>query len=703
MKVHLDFETYSECNLQAHGAWVYSRHPSTRVLCTADTLSLPDDDLLHSPRVKLGYGQEYAYSRVIDILTESDEIHAFNSFFECCIIANTLRLDGFVSFSQWHDTMALACAAAWPQSLGGITSAMPFSDKFKKEKNGKKLIRQLCMPQKAKDGTLVSPEVFWGDEYGDLLEELGAYCVQDVIAEKEVSSRLRPLDKVEREVWIEDQRMNWRGIKCDVHFASTAFKLYQEQKTKELGQLKELTGLANPNSAAQLKPWLAEQGLTLPNMQKDTLKEAVKTLEGEGKLQEVLALRMSSSRTPPTKFNKMIAMSDRDDWRIRGTQTYHAASTGRWASRGINTLNLPRPTHMLDGYDAGVMAVKSKCLESMQLIFGNAIDLLCSVIRPALVASRGHRFIVVDYSSIESRVLNWLAGATATLELVREGDAVGDKSRFYNIAAGDVFDMPPEEVVKGSDEYQGGKAVVLACGYQGGQGALASMSETLGIKIQVPEGWKLPPKLKDKLEFANKNRKKERKKPLNAVEKFQFFIVHKWRDKNPEVVDFWDDCNEAAINAVKNPGRKFKVGAYLVFKAGMYKGSAYLWIRLPSGRLLSYVSPRIKKNKFGKDAVYFLGINSMTRQWTLLSTYGGKLAENVTQAVARDLLAWSKLRVRGTVYDNIVMSVYDEVVCDVPEGKGSQEELCDLMCELPEWAKGLPLMAAGDELKRYWK
>ena len=695
-KVHIDFETYSECNLLTHGAWVYSRHPSTRVLCTA--YSANQDE-----KVELGYGTEYAKKHVRHVAGLTDQLHAFNSFFECCIIANTLHMPGLIDFTQWHDTMALACAAAWPQSLGGITSAMPFEDQFKKDKEGKKLIRQISIPQKTKDGTMVDPVEFWGDEYDPLLLAMGDYCVQDVIAEREVSGRLRPLDAIEREVWIEDQRMNWRGIKCDVPFAVTAFKLYQEQKALELGQLKAITGLDNPNSRAQMKTWLEANGLPLPDLTKDTLTEAAKTIPEGSDLHKVMALRISSSRIPPTKFKNMIARSDRQDWCIRGTQTYHAASTGRWASRGINTLNLPRPMHMLDGYEAGVMAVHHKCLEAMELIFGNVMDLLCSVIRPALVARKGNRFIVVDYSSIESRVLNWLAGAEATLDLVREGDAVGDKSRFYNIAAADVFDTKPEDVVKGSDEYQGGKAVVLACGYQGGQAALDTMSENLGIKIQVPEGWHAPAWIKDKLDFANTNRKKERKKPLNLLGRFQFFIVQKWRSKNPEVVSFWDDCNQAAIDAVKNPGRKFKAGAHLIFKAGRYKGSNYLWIRLPSGRLLSYVSPKIKSNKFGKDAVYFLGTNSLTRQWSLLSTYGGKLAENVTQAVARDLLAWSKLRVRGTAYDNIVMSVYDELVCDVPYGTGSVQELCDLICELPEWAEGLPLMAAGDELERYWK
>lgn len=702
--VHLDYETYSEVDLTAVGAWVYSRHPSTRVLMASVAMGH------HPPRLHTDTDKITAITQEL-MRKDGCTIHAFNSFFECCIAVNVLGIsEDDLDFSKWDDTMARACAAAWPQSLGMITSNMGIEDEFKKGKEGKALIKLLCMPQKAKDGTLVHPREFHGEEkYQELMHGLGEYCLQDAVSEREVSSRLRPLSEQEHKVWEEDQKMNWRGIKCDVRFAARCFKMYRRIKDDSLQQATEITGLANVNSGPQLKGWLESKGFPFPNLQSATIDAALEQgVKQDGELvplpddvRKVLSLRGSSSRTPPMKFKAMLARADRQDHNIRGFMVYHAASTGRWASRGINTLNLPRP--IFNDYETAVALVNQGKPELLELFFGSAIGTICSLIRPALIASPGNDLFVADYSSIESRVLNWVAGAEDTLEAIRQGDAEGDKSRGYKIAAGGVFDMRPEDVAKGSNEYQGGKAVELACGYEGGRVALDTMANNLKIEIKVPDNFREPEWLLSRVEWENKKRAGEKKKPLSKKQRFQLYIVMKWREANPCIPAFWKDCNEAAVSAVRNPGRKIEVGKHVVFKAGKYQGTNYLWIRLPSGRLLSYVAPRIRKNNFGNPSVHFFGTDSVTRQWCMLDTYGGKLTENIVQAIARDLLAESKLRLADTVYRDIVMSVYDEIVCDTPSDEGDIDELCDLLCVLPKWAKGLPLQAAGTKLKRYWK
>jgi len=702
-KYHLDFETYSECDLLTHGAWVYSRHPSTRVLWLGWAKN--NGEVMrsrHTPGIR---------EVVKKLLKSGDELHAFYSFFECCIIKNVLGLK--IDFNQWHDTMALACASNWPQSLGMISAQMKLPGvEQSKDKSGYALIRKLCVPQKhtkgPRKGELEDPVTYWGDEYWPLMEELGAYCVQDVIAERHKSNHLRPLSKTERQVWILNQQQNWRGMKVDVKLCKTAYQMYTGVKEQQLTKMRFLTQLANPNSNTQLLSWFHANLQKLPNMQGDTLLKAAQECKFP-MVKQVMELKIACASTMPKKYLNMLAWADRKDHRLRGMEIYQAAGTGRTASRGINTANLPRPTFQT--YGEPLKLVKQGDVELIDMVYGNPIDVLCSLIRTALTASKGHRLIAPDYSSIEPRVLHWLAGGKDVLREIRKGDEEGDSSRIYKIAASGVFQKPVKHIEKGTNEYQGGKAVTLACGYAGGFMALNTMSTNLKIDIQVPDGFVLPARLHSTLDWHNEQRKKAKKRKLDTTEQYQMYVVDQYRQSNPHLANkrgdhgplgLWEVCDRAAIRAIENPGRAIQAGKYVVFKAGKYKGVNYLWIKLPSGRMLHYVNPHIRPGNFGKEVRYF-GMDSKTRQWGVLKSYGGKWVENIVQAVARDIMVAAQLRLRGTVYKKTVLTVYDEIVSDVKKGKGSAEEMSKLLCVKEKWMKGIPLIASASELGRFWK
>lgn len=706
MKINIDFETYSDIDISEVGAWTYSRHPSTRVLCMAIQKEGDVFPELYTDKSAIVEQLMFALNSGFRGQKTKSQIHAYNSFFECCIIFNTLGFTkDLLDFSMWRDTMAAAMASTFPAALGKACAAIGLPEDKQKDKAGKDLIRKLCKPQKLttkKDSLLISPREKWDDKYDELFDALCDYCMQDVTAEIELSEKLLPLSADEQKIWEQDQAINWRGMKIDFDLCGKGLHMYEETKQFYLDEIQSLTGLDNPNSRAQVQKWVEEQGVELPNMQAATVREAV-----QGDLPEdvkaVLELRLMSSRTPPTKFKKLMAMADPDDHRIRGLLTYHGATTGRWASRGINTQNLPRPS--LKDFDMAIDLIKNDGIDGVRAFLGDPIDVLCSVIRPSLTASEGCSLYVPDYSSIESRALNWVAGADDTIEKIRQGDAEGDSSRVYKIAAEGVFGLPAREVQKGSNEYQGGKATELACGYQGSFAALASMSNSLGIDIVVPHNFYFPSEYRGSLEWHNKRRSKRKEDWLSEKEKYMLYLVKRWREANPRIVEFWKNAENCAIAAVQNPGREMKVNSKVSFKAGARKGNNYLWCKLPSGRLLTYVNPYLKEDKEFGLGLRFWAVDSTTRQWRRHHTHGGVLTENIVQAIARDFLAYGKLRLSETEhFDNVVLSVHDEFVNDVPDSYGANlDDLCDVICTLEPWMKGLPMKAAGDITRRYWK
>lgn len=705
MEIHIDFETYSDCDLRKEGAWNYSRHPSTRVLCAAISVGVQPPTLYFSQSDITGVVNQY--------FKEGHTFYAWNSFFECCIINNTLDLGGIVHFEKWNDIMSWAAAASLPQGLGQCAQVFfPKNTELQKDKIGGSLINKLCKPQRASwlqlsrselwmsenpeaaalitkalelkqlttkikdtaqkiveverykalvsqyDGITVAP-IYKHYDYEELLQQMGQYCVQDVIVERELSKLIRPLSEEEKRVWVQDQKINWRGVKCDTLFCENATSIFENAKIEKQKAMQQETGLANPNSTAQLLPWLQATGLEISNLQAATVRECLLEPELTEAARRVLTHRSSSARTPPKKYVAMLDRADKRDHRIRGTLSYHAASTGRWASRGINVQNLPRPA--IKSFEEPVQFIRDNDEASLELCYGDKIDALCSLIRCAIIPSEGNSLVVSDYSAIEARVLAWLAGSKSILEVFNT------HGKLYEYTATQIYGVDLDKVTKAQRHI--GKTAALALGYQGGPSALIRMANAYGIDI-----------------------------PAELAEK----IVKKWRAANKDIVNLWYRTQEKAIEAVLSKGDVVKVNHYIAFKFGKFKGRPYLYCRLPSGRLLSYVNPKLVQGMYGNQLTY-AGVNSFTRQWERIDTYGGKLVENITQAVARDVLANAKLNVVGTDYDNVVLSVHDELICDVPKDKASSDKLSEIMCDTPDWAKGLPISAEGEVTERYWK
>ena len=608
---------------------------------------------------------------------EKYHVHAWNSFFEWVIWTHVLKLPT-APLSQWTDTAALACAMALPRSLGECGAALKLPQDKQKNKRGYYLIRMLSIPNK-KNGNPV------------LTREMYAYCMQDVDAEREISKRLYQLNPTERKIWELDQTINIRGIKVDKPSVEKALNVYAMAQTDLKGRLEELTGLDNPNSQKQFLGWLQDKGVSVENTQKATLQALLEQKDTHG-VHDALRLKMSLSKTAPKKYQSM-ADKIGGGTRLHGNVMYHGASTGRWSSTGVNLQNIARPT--LDP-EWCIDALSHEELALFQMTDTDPMEALSSSIRGMLIPDDGHKFIVGDYSSIEARALTWLAGQKDKLEIFR------GHGKIYEDAASKIFKIPVADVTK--EQRFMGKISELACGYGGGAGAFQIMARAYNVDI---------------------SRKQAEK------------IKQQWRKANPKIVQFWYDIEQAAKDAI------LEGGMFQVRGIKFAVNNNFLKCRLPSGRNLFYYHPKVEFKKVlcfkipasGDDPeqmflynpldypsvkafedhaeqaethtykflavnIKFWGVNSKTRKFEELDTYGGKLVENITQAVARDIMAESMLKLEDAGYP-IVLTVHDEIISEVKNG--TVEEFTNIMEEIPVWAKGLPIKVETYEAQRYRK
>lgn len=635
-KTSVDFETFSEINLLKVGAWAYSRHPSTEVLFMAwadgDEKPLLTDDPKEMKK------------QLLKRASKGNVFVAWNSFFEFCICVNVLKMNPF-PFSQWQDTAAQSAALALPRALGACGKALGMPEDKRKDAAGKKLIDTLCKITRGKRNR--DPV---------LLRELGEYCKQDVIAERAIANKLRPLTASETALWELDQKINFRGVHFDVENVEHARVIRDIEKEKLLASVDEITGgeLENVNSRPQLIAYAKKHGYTLKNTQKEYLAEVLEDKTLPEKVKQVVEIRTQTSKTSIAKYDSLVGIVDTKDSRARGLLRYHGASTGRWSGNLFQPQNLTRPT--LKDPEGAVGLFKFEDPELLDMTYGAPMEVLSSCVRSMIQAEEGKRFLVCDFAAIEARVLAWLSGQQDLVQLFAEGGLV------YENQAGKIYGKPSEKIR--GDERMVGKVAILALGYQGAVGAFQQMAKNYGVKVSD--------------DFALK-------------------VVQSWRKANSKIVKFWYDIDRAAQNAVLNPGTTYKC-RMIKFKVT----NGFLFCRLPSGRLISYYKPTMREGKFGKDQIHFLGTNSTTKHFGLMNTYGGKLVENITQAVARDLMAASMLKVDPLGYE-IVLTVHDEIIAEVEEGVGTLEEFKKLMCQLPEWAEGLPLDGDGYESTRYRK
>lgn len=641
--LHLDIETYSSAPLPKCGVYRYCDAPDFEILL----LSYAFDD---APVVTVDMAcGETLPDAFLHALEDANVLKiAHNAAFERVCFSK--HLGHWLDPAQWRCTMVMAWYQTLPGKLADVAVALNVTEK--KMEEGKDLIRYFSMPCKAtktnggrtRNLPRHAPEK-WAT--------YKAYNAQDVETERAVYKALlhHALPEHEWALYALDQRINDRGVRVDRLLVKNAMAVDLAFSQQAFQRAQELTGLENPGSVSQLKAWLADMDMPMESLSKRIVQE--KAAGAEGIVKELLELRLELSKTSVKKYESMARCICKDG-RVHGLLQFGgAARTFRWAGRLVQAQNLPQ-NHLPD-LNLARDIVRSGDEEQLELLFGSVPNTLSELIRTAFIPRDGCRFIVADFSAIEARVLAWLAGEEWVLEEFR------GKGKIYEATASRMFHIPQETIVKGHPNYeyrQKGKQATLSCGYGGGVGALKAM------------GAKMP---------------EEEMQPL----------VDAWRAANPNIVRFWNALGNAASEVIE------KHNSVRVGKVMVYRKEGHMLIRLPGGRDLCYLSPRFVTNRFGSRGIGYLAASAGGKM-ELQETFGGKIAENCTQAIARDLLAHAMLNLEAAGYP-IVFHVHDEAVMEVPIGQGSVEEACRVMAIPPDWARDLPLRADGDEMTYYKK
>ena len=551
---------------------------------------------------------------------------------------------------SWRCTQVMAYANGLPGALADVAHVLGLSEQ--KDPVGKKLIKLFSLPQKP---TKTQPKIWrTKEDRPPEWEQFKNYCVKDVEVERAVHHQLRDLSPQEWDLWAIDQRANDTGLCVDRQLIKSAISIDDRQTSALMAEAVQITGLDNPNSVAQLKGWLLEQhGEDIESLNKAALIDLSSKLNGTAK--RVMEIRQQLGKTSIDKYYAM-ERSECSDGRVRGLLQFYGARTGRWSGRLIQVQSLPRPSILvdIDMLDAARDAAKLGDAGLLQAIYSNPAQVLSDLIRTALIAADGHRLIVCDESAIEARVLAWLADEQWRMEVFRTHGLI------YEASASKMFKVPLEKITKSNPEYalrQKGKVAELALGYQGGAGALLAMG-ALAMGLLENE---LP------------------------------VLVGTWRGANKKIVTLWQQVENDAKRVIRE-----KI-AVTREKYGFSMDGKSLLMHLPSGRSMAYWNARIETNQ-----IVFDGQDPKTKRWGKLSTYGGKLVENLTQAVARDCMAEAMLRMRNAGYQTR-MTVHDEIIAEMPIGVGSVAEVEALMSAPISWAAGLPLKAVGFESPYYRK
>lgn len=649
--LNIDIETYSSVDIKSTGLYKYARSTDFEILLFAYSLNGQDVKV-----VDLAQGEKIP-DGIVSMLNDGvTELRAFNAAFEWYC----LNQAGFTTnISQWKCTMITSYYAGYPGSLAKVGAALNFEKDSKKDATGKALIKYFsvpCSPTRSNGGRTRNLPRHDMEKW----RLYKSYNAQDVVAEMAILKKLGPAEMpaIEWNLWRTDVIMNERGIEIDTDLVEGALYISDTWNGILMQEASEITKLENPNSTSQLLSWLKGQGLEVANLQKGTVAELVKSTTRDVK--RVLEIRQELSKTSTKKY---VAMQEAlcDDKRVRGLlQFYGANRTGRWAGRLVQVQNLPR--NYIEDLDTARELVKRKDIDVLEVIYGNIPDTLSQLIRTAFVPKSGHKFIIADFSAIEARVIAWLAGEQWRL------DVFATHGKIYEASASQMFGVPIETIAKGHENYalrQKGKVAELALGYQGGPGALTAMG-ALNMGLSEDE---LPG------------------------------IVQMWRSANKRIVDLWYSIGNAATEVVLEGGAVKTHG--IVFRREVFNMLSFLTIELPSGRKLYYAEPGTRENSWGSTVITYKSNNQTTGKWETTDTYGGKLVENIVQAIARDCLAMSIYRLNYLGYE-IVMHIHDEIVVEVPKSV-TVEEVCAVMDREIDWAEGLILRADGFEADYYKK
>lgn len=653
--LNIDIETRSSVNISKSGAYKYAQSEDFEILLFSYKLN---DDPTKIVDLKQG---DKIPDNILELLINPDCIkHAYNAAFEWYC----LNQAGYeTNITQWRCTMFHATYLGLPAGLGMTGKAIGISEDKKKLTTGNRLIQYFsvpCKPTKSNGGRT------WNDPHHDLdkWKLYREYNMQDVEAEYTIYQYIKAFEvpAKEQKLWEMDILMNANGVKVDKLLVDSVLRIDAESTEKLTDEAQKITGLDNPNSITQLKSWVESQiDEELPGLTKDDISDLLSRDNLPLKVKRVLEIRQQLGKTSVSKYAAMENAMCKDD-RVRGLlQFYGANRTGRWAGRLVQVQNLPRNyINTLD--DARDLAKKGN-FEGLKLLYGNVPDILSQLVRTAFITSKD-KFIISDFSAIEARVIAWLAGE----EWVNEVFATHGK--IYEATASQMFNVPIDKIKKGNPEYslrQRGKVATLALGYQGGESALIAMgADRMGLSSE---------ELTD--------------------------IKVRWRDANKNIVRLWYAVGDAVIQAMNGNGTQFVQCLEIRREWDMMYGLDFISVKLPSGRKLFYPKPFLQQNKFNKDALHYYGVNQTTKKWEVNSTYGGKLVENIVQAIARDCLAETLIRLYDRNYD-VVMHIHDEVVIDAYDDE-KLEDVNNILAEPIPWAPGLILKGAGFETKYYMK
>lgn len=642
----IDLETFSSKDLTKCGVYAYCDSDDFEILLFAYAF---DDEEVKI--IDIAQGEEIP-ENIIEALTDPNVIKtAYNANFERTCLSKYLKKP--MPSNQWRCSQVHALALGLPGSLDGVAKCLRLSEQ--KMKEGKALIKYFsipCKPSKANGGRNRNMPEHDMEKW----QIFKSYCRQDVEVERLIRKKLEafPIIEFEQKLWELDQKINDDGVLIDMLLVKNSIKADKDFQAEIFEEAVNLSGLDNPNSPAQIKKWLQDKGIEVDSLSKKKVEELVSE-SSDLQVERMLELRQAMSKTSVKKYEAMERSICRDG-KIRGLlQFYGANRTGRWAGRLVQIHNLPR-NKMSDLHLAREL-LESGNFEALEMLFDSIPDVLSQLIRTAFIPSDNSRFIVADFSAIEARVIAWLAGEKWRMEVFNS------HGKIYEASAAQMFKVPIETIDKGSPLRQKGKIAELALGYGGSIGALIQMGAL----------------------------------DMGLTESELSELVTAWRNSNPNIVKLWRDVEEAAVKAVKEKALvKIQHGVKFHYTKGI------LFITLPSGRALSYVRPKIGVDeRFGKEQLTYEG-NEQGKQWGRIPTYGGKLVENITQAIARDCLAVAMLRLDEAGY-KIKFHVHDEVILEAENGTGSKEEVEKIMAEPISWAKGLPLKADSFETFYYKK
>lgn len=657
----IDLETYSTVSIGAAGSYRYILDPSFEILLFAYSL-----DGMPVEVIDVASGQVIPLWLKNALKNPLYIKHAYNAAFEWFALSKYL---GWLPPDQWRDTMLHALYCGYPASLDAAGRAMGLPEDKKKLTTGKALIRYFCVPCKPSNAN--------GNRTRNLPRHDPAkwalfkeYNGQDVVTEMEIDRRLSafPVPAFVQKQWETDLMMNARGVAADMEMVSGALVIGATVKSQLMAEARQLSGLDNPNSIKQLARWLTDatdSDAEITSVTKETVATMLKQPQ-PANVQRMLEIRQELGKTSTKKYDALETCIA-DDGRVRGLlQFYGANRTGRWAGRLVQVQNIPRTyTHPLP---PARQLVKDRNIDGLRLMYGSINDTLSQLIRTAFVATPGNVLIDADFSAIEARVISWLAGQEWRLEVFRT------HGKIYEASASQMFHVPIEKIKKGNPEYalrQRGKVAELALGYQGGVSAMRRMDT----------GHNLDDLSDDEVKG----------------------IVDRWRETNSMIRDLWNIVDSAAVTVITNGGaqtiRSETTDAVITLacELDVITGTRYMTILLPSGRKLYYPSPEIGVNRWGNPSVSYMGQNQTTKRWERVETYGGKLVENIVQAIARDCLAIAieNLEAQGL---HVVFHIHDEVVIDTPAWADNDtmlDTVTKIMTKPIPWAQALPLNADG--------